>query len=506
MPIVTEQSGVSELVTSEACLIQKTLLPREPLLGLNFEITYLLRAFTEVGGDFLDYFCLSDGKLGIYMGDVTGKGLPAAMYAALAVGALRSIHKTGVEPAAVLNLFNKRLLVRPVPSRYCASQYAIFDSATLELRLANAGLPLPLHLSASGCRPIGDGGLPSGLFGFATYLQSTFQLAQGDAILFATDGLSEARNKHGEPFGTSRLINLCAKLDYNAPDLFLRSLFDVIAQFTERQQSDDMAAVLLTTRPRFAPTAGSQFPGVEQGRPREKGTDESATTETQKRAPPRLLIVDDDDSMRKLLRQRLESSYEITDTPDPEEGIALALQQKPDAILLDLMMPRHSGFEVCQTLSSLSFTQRIPILILSGESVSRYRDFCENLGAKGFFSKPVDFAKLGRALVDVIQGNCRAEQAEARVRLKTPLNLRGIDNTQVPFDVIAVTESVTPNGFSCGLQLNLKEDAVVEVCLATKARHSIGRARVIRIGAGGTPGQTYDFGFLEKPTAWILDQ
>ncbi len=504
MPIITEQSGVSEVVTSEACLVQKTLLPREPLLGPNFEITYLLRAFSEVGGDFLDYFCLADGKLGIYIGDVTGKGLPAAMYAALAVGALRSIHKTGVQPAAVLNLFNKRLLVRPVPSRYCATQYAIFDPETLELRLANAGLPLPLHLSASGCRPIGDGGLPSGLFDSASYVQGTFPLAQRDAVLFATDGLSEARNEHGEPFGMSRLTNLCAKLDYNAPDLFLRSVFDAIAQFTGGQQSDDMAAVLLTARPRFAPTAGSHVVGVEQRRPREKGTDNSAPTEMRKGAMPRLLIVDDDDSMRKLLRHRLESSYEVTDTPDPEEGIALALQQKPDAILLDLMMPRYSGFEVCQTLSSLSFTQRIPILIVSGESVSRYRGFCENLGAKGFFSKPVDFAKLRQALTEAIQDSHRARQVEARVRFKTTLELRGVDSAQAPFDLITTTESVTANGFSCGLQVNVKEDAVIEVYLAANEPRLVGKAQVIRVNAGGTPRQLCDFQFLEKPTDWLL--
>ncbi len=443
MSIIVEQSDLSELVAGEACLIQKTLLPREPLLGLNFEITYLLRAFTEVGGDFLDYFCLSDGKLGIYIGDVTGKGLPAAMYAALAVGALRSIHKTGVEPAAVLNLFNKRLRVRPVPSRYCASQYAILDPATLELRLANAGLPLPLHLSASGCRSIGEGGLPSGLLDFASYEQGAFQLAPGDAILFATDGLSEARNQHGEPFGMSRLTNLCAKLDYNAPDLFLRSVFDEIAQFTGGQQSDDMAAVLLKVHPRSAPVVALHSAGVQQTQSREMDSENMALSESGKQGRPRLLIVDDDDSMRKLLRHRLESSYEITDTPDPEEGITLALQQKPDAILLDLMMPRHSGFEVCQTLSSLSFTQRIPILIVSGESVSRYSGFCENLGAKGFFSKPVDFAKLSRTLKELIEGSHRGREVEARVRLKTTLKLRGVDKTQTPFDVLAVTESVT---------------------------------------------------------------
>ena len=232
MPITEETSGFSELVVEEACLIQKLLLPREPLRGPNSEISYLVRTFGEVGGDFLDYFCLSDGRLGIYVCDVVGKGLPAALYAALAAGTLRSIKKTGEEPAAVLELFNKRLQVRPVPARYCASQYAVFDPGTLELRVANAGLPFSLHLSESGCSPIGEGGLPSGLFDFACYEQAAFRMAPGDAILFATDGLSEAANEHGEQFGTSRLIDLCAMLDYRAPDLFLRSIVDAIEQFT----------------------------------------------------------------------------------------------------------------------------------------------------------------------------------------------------------------------------------------------------------------------------------
>lgn len=119
-----------------------------------------MRTFDEVGGDFLDYFLLSDGMLGIYVCDVVGKGLPAALYAALAAGTLRSIKKTGEEPSAVLELFNKRLLVRPVPVRYCASQYAVFDPRTLELRLGNAGLPLSLHLLKTVARPLEKAAYP----------------------------------------------------------------------------------------------------------------------------------------------------------------------------------------------------------------------------------------------------------------------------------------------------------------------------------------------------------
>jgi CheY-like chemotaxis protein len=504
MPVTKEISGFSELVVSEACLIQKLLLPREPLLGPNFEVTYLARAFSEFGGDFLDYFRLSDGQLGIYMGDVVGKGLPAAMYAALAMGSLRSIRKTGEEPAAILELFNKRLLVRPVASRYCASQYAVFNPVSLELRVANAGLPLPLHLSASGCRPLGEGGLPSGLFDFARYEQNNSRLAPGDAILFATDGLSEASDKHGEQFGMSRLIDLCAMFDYSAPDPFLHTVFDAIEQFTGGQRSDDMTAVLFKVSSDLAPTPGRHSVGIEREDLHRKGFVSLRPSEIDRQKRPRLLVIDDDESMRKLLRFRLENFYEIIDTSDPEEGISLALQQKPDAILLDLMMPKYSGFEICQTLSSLSFTQRIPIFIVSGESVSRYRDFCENLGAKGFFPKPVDFYELGKALAEAIEGSHYARRVEARVRFRTMLRLRGVDSTGTPFELVTVTENVTANGFLCGWQSNMKDGAVVDVYLAGNPQQFVGKAQVVRVDGLGTSGQACDFQFLEKPTAWIL--
>ncbi len=237
--------GFTDLAVGEACLLQKLLLPREPLRGANFEVTYLVRTYTEVGGDFLDYFSLDDGKLGMYMGDVVGKGLPAAIYAALAVGTLRSIKKTGQGPSAILEQFNRCLRVRPVQSRYCASQYAVFDPETLTIRVSNAGLPLPLHLSAGGCSALGEGGLPSGLFDDAQYEEFSFQLEPGDAVLIATDGLFEATDKRGEQLGMPRLSDLCAMLDYAKPDRFLRSVFRAIEQFTGGTQGDDMSAIVL---------------------------------------------------------------------------------------------------------------------------------------------------------------------------------------------------------------------------------------------------------------------
>jgi phosphoserine phosphatase RsbU/P len=240
-----ELLGFSDLEQGEACLAHKILLPREPLLAPNFEVSYMVRTSRDVGGDFLDYFYLADHRLGIYLGDVVGKGLPAAMFAGLAIGTLRSIHKTGESPAAVLETFNKRLRVRPDPFRYCATQYAVFDPLTLELSVANAGIPLPLHLSASGCRLLGDGGLPSGIFDFARYDQYTFQLARGDAIFFTTDGLPEAKDSNGEDFGMARLVEVCAEAGCTRPDRLLRAVFARVKEFASAKQQDDMTAVVL---------------------------------------------------------------------------------------------------------------------------------------------------------------------------------------------------------------------------------------------------------------------
>jgi hypothetical protein len=107
---------------------------------------------TEVGGDFLDYFELTDGCFGLYLGDVSGKGLPAAMYAALAVGTLRGVHQTGLCPSQVLSTLNRRLMLRGTPRRHAAVQYASFDPRTRMMRIAGAGMPGPFHLSPKGCR------------------------------------------------------------------------------------------------------------------------------------------------------------------------------------------------------------------------------------------------------------------------------------------------------------------------------------------------------------------
>jgi PleD family two-component response regulator len=95
----------------------------------------------------------------------------------------------------------------------------------------------------------------------------------------------------------------------------------------------------------------------------------------------KLLIVDDEESMRRLLRINLADRYEIIETGNPEEALALAMQDKPSAILLDLRMPKYSGFELCRTFNSLTSTQLIPLIIVSGEAGATTKSICKELGA-----------------------------------------------------------------------------------------------------------------------------
>jgi DNA-binding response OmpR family regulator len=171
----------------------------------------------------------------------------------------------------------------------------------------------------------------------------------------------------------------------------------------------------------------------------------------------RILIIDDDEAIRRMLRFRLKDEHEIMDAPSPREGLILALQQKPDAILVDLMMPAHTGFEVCQTLTSLSFTQLIPVFVISGAPKAIYKDFCDALGARGYFEKPVEFHALQTSLAAVLSEERENRRREARVRLKVGLKLCGRNAKQDAFEVLTFTDDVSSRGFSCGLNVLLAQ-------------------------------------------------
>jgi len=234
----------------EARLIQDSLLPTASLCDRGIEIASRFTPFFEVGGDFVDFFRLPDGLIGLYIGDVVGKGLPATMYGALVMGILRGIHKCETDTGTVLSLLNQRLLQRPLPGRFCATLYAVVDPSTHTLAFSNAGLPFPLHASATECQPIGTGGLPSGLLSSASYDQHIVQLSPGDTVLFATDGLYESLNPEGVEFSSARMSHLWAECRCKSATESLDHLFDGLHVFSNGiQPHDDITAVALKVLP-----------------------------------------------------------------------------------------------------------------------------------------------------------------------------------------------------------------------------------------------------------------
>ncbi len=219
----------------------------------------------------------------------------------------------------------------------------------------------------------------------------------------------------------------------------------------------------------------------------------------------KILVVDDDDAMRGLIRMRLSDCYETIDTGNPVQALELALEHKPRAILLDLMMPDCSGFELCQSLHNLSYTARIPIFVVTGESAAKYRDYMSNLGAAGYFEKPIDFAKLKSRLATELQAQKLERRAHVRLRMKLVLKLKGSDASQRTFEQLTTTENVSAGGFLCPLAITLHADSTLQVFLTASGHDCyVGRARVVRREAPETPLQRYAFQFVERSSEWIL--
>jgi phosphoserine phosphatase RsbU/P len=258
LPETEPNSEMEELTCGRVCedhmrearLIQDSLLPTASFRDRSIEIAFRFTPFFQVGGDFVDFFRLPDGLIGLYIGDVVGKGLPATLYGALVMGILRGIHKSDTDTSTVLSLLNQRLIQRPLPGRFCATLYAVFDPTTRTLAFSNAGLPFPLHASAIQCQPLGQGGLPSGLLASATYDQHIVQLSPGDAVLFATDGLHESLNPAGIEFSSSHMPELWAQCRLMSATESLDHLFDGLQAFSNGTlPHDDITAVVLKVLP-----------------------------------------------------------------------------------------------------------------------------------------------------------------------------------------------------------------------------------------------------------------
>jgi phosphoserine phosphatase RsbU/P len=250
---------VAELVKKEERLdkelkiaqgIQHGLFPEETPSGEGWEASSHFLPARELGGDLYDFYELAPGSLGLAVGDVAGKGVPAALYGAFASGTVRSraFEKRG--PAELMTRVNRTLRRRGVEGLFCTLAYALFDFRGKTMTLANSGLPYPLHYRAATrrCEPIEIGGLPLGAFDTATYEERVVEVASGDIVVFHTDGVSEAR-RAGEEYGLLRLTRQVEEsASLSAPAVGERILKDVDLFLSGVPPSDDVTLVVVKVR------------------------------------------------------------------------------------------------------------------------------------------------------------------------------------------------------------------------------------------------------------------
>jgi DNA-binding response OmpR family regulator len=217
----------------------------------------------------------------------------------------------------------------------------------------------------------------------------------------------------------------------------------------------------------------------------------------------KILIVDDEEATLTVMKIHLSNAYKLICTHDAEQALMLALEHKPDAIFLDLMMPKLSGFELCQSFRSLRYTSMIPLIVITAEQNGKYKEHCANLGAVGYFEKPLDFDEIKRTLTAKIGAKRSEHRAYVRVRMRLAIKLAGTDTSGREFEERTITENVSASGFLCNCMSALAKGMIVEVTLSGGSERYAGQAQVVREeSSSGTPWYRYGFNLVEKTQNW----
>ncbi len=229
-----------------ARLIQQTLLPKQvpEIPGWHLDVHY--QPARAVGGDFYDFFERPDGRVVIVVGDVTDKGVPAALVMATLRAILRGSMRRLLSPGAALERSNNLLCPEILQNMFVTCLYAILDPQTGRVQYANAGHDLPIRNSRGKVTEFRATGMPLGLMPDMKYEEKEDVRAPGDNLLLYSDGLVEAHNPAREMFGFPHLRELMAQCaDENA---LVRYLLDALASFTglEWEQEDDVTLVTLS--------------------------------------------------------------------------------------------------------------------------------------------------------------------------------------------------------------------------------------------------------------------
>lgn len=225
--------------------IQRSLLPKDIPLLPGWQIAPYYRPAREVGGDFYDFLPFEDGRVGIVIGDVTDKGVPAALVMAATHTMLRAVAQETISPGEALAKVNDLLYAEIPPMMFVTCFYAILDPGSGRLCYANAGQDLPYRQHAENVSELRATGMPLGMMPGSYYEEYEVAVAPGESILFYSDGLVEAHDTKREMFGFPRLMTLIGThLDGNTLIDFLLSELTIFTG-DNWEQEDDITMVVL---------------------------------------------------------------------------------------------------------------------------------------------------------------------------------------------------------------------------------------------------------------------
>ena len=180
--------------------IQKAMLPPSRFRAAGVDVAGLSRPANTVGGDFYEILPLGDGRLVTAVGDVAGKGSPAALLMALLLAMMRTLADERLEPAALMERLNTQVCRQAPGTRFITLFYSVFDMSTGELTYVNAGHTPPLVLGSGGVTRLHEGGVALGLFDASTFQTGRMTLGANDLLAIYSDGITEAEDPKGHPF------------------------------------------------------------------------------------------------------------------------------------------------------------------------------------------------------------------------------------------------------------------------------------------------------------------
>lgn len=228
--------------------IQKSFLPERLPEIPGYELSGMNLPSEEVSGDYYDVIPITRGQWGVVVADVFGKGIPASLVMASFRASLLAEIRNNYAITTILSKVNRLLWESVEPERCVTACYGVLDAQARVLTYSNAGHLYPIVISKGGVRRLTEGGMLLGVVEHMTYRQERIHLKSGDLMVFFTDGLTEAENKYGEPFGEDRLMGAAqSAIDLACRDI-VKEIYRAIQEFAGGKLADDFTLLVMKVK------------------------------------------------------------------------------------------------------------------------------------------------------------------------------------------------------------------------------------------------------------------